>query len=54
MHLTCRDLKPENVVFVADELDSPLKIIDFGRSKILQPKERITERAGSVRTLQTP
>ena len=43
-----RDLKPENVVFTGEGLDSTLKVIDFGRSKILEPKEKITEKAGSV------
>ena len=29
-----RDLKPENILFLSDEEDSPIKVIDFGLSKI--------------------
>lgn len=32
-----RDLKPENFMFESDGLDSDLKIIDFGLSKLLKP-----------------
>lgn len=43
-----RDLKPENVLFEGESIESTLKIIDFGRSKILTPNQKIIERAGSV------
>lgn len=43
-----RDLKPENVVFISKDLSSGLKVIDFGRSKILEPKQKLVERAGTV------
>ncbi len=49
---TRSDLKPENVVFEGAGLESTLKIIDFGRSKILQPKKKFTERTGSVTRAQ--
>jgi len=42
-----RDLKPENILFV-DKDTLNLKVIDFGRSKILKPLEKINELAGSV------
>lgn len=42
------DLKPENIVFIESNLDSTLKIIDFGRSKILKVTQKLTEMAGSV------
>lgn len=29
-----RDLKPENFLFLTKENDSPLKVIDFGLSKV--------------------
>jgi calcium-dependent protein kinase len=29
-----RDLKPENILFLSEEEDSPIKVIDFGLSKI--------------------
>lgn len=41
-------MKPENIVFEAKDIGSTLKIIDFGRSGILQPKKGFTEKAGSV------
>lgn len=43
-----RDLKPENCVFEGQELESTLKVIDFGRSKILEPTQQITDKTGSV------
>jgi calcium-dependent protein kinase len=46
-----RDLKPENILFSGDEVDSDIKIIDFGRSKILKPLGKINELAGSVFSL---
>ena len=33
-----RDLKPENLLLLNNKDDSPLKVIDFGLSKILQEK----------------
>lgn len=35
-----RDLKPENLLFLSKEKDSPIKIIDFGLSKIYVPKKK--------------
>jgi len=43
-----RDLKPENILLEGDSIDSTVKVIDFGRSKILKPNEKIIEIAGSV------
>jgi len=43
-----RDLKPENIVFEGDKISSSIKIIDFGRSRILKNKQTINELAGSV------
>lgn len=43
-----RDLKPENCVFSGEELESTLKVIDFGRSKIIETAELFSDRAGSV------
>ena len=47
-HIVHRDLKPENVVFTDDKSNLFLKVIDFGRSKILQPREKFYELAGTV------
>lgn len=38
-----RDLKPENFLFANKEKDSPLKIIDFGLSKIYKAEEELAE-----------
>jgi calcium-dependent protein kinase len=42
IHGIChRDLKPENFLFATKAKDSPLKIIDFGLSKIYKPEEEL-------------
>lgn len=41
-------MKPENVVFEGKQVDSTVKIIDFGRSKIIEPKMKIKDKAGTV------
>jgi len=41
-------MKPENVVFDSVDIEGNLKIIDFGTSKVLQPKMNIADKAGSV------
>jgi calcium-dependent protein kinase len=45
-----RDLKPENCVFTGSQINSAIKVIDFGRSRMLAPTEQITDKAGSVRS----
>ncbi|KAI6696551.1 hypothetical protein NL676_016670 [Syzygium grande] len=42
-----RDLKPENFLFVNEQEDSPLKMIDFGLSTFFKPGETFTDVAGS-------
>ncbi len=44
-----RDLKPENIMFLENKMDSCIKVIDFGRSKVLKLDQKIDEVAGSVR-----
>eukprot|EP00744_Colponema_vietnamica_P002349 GILI01003701.1.p1 GENE.GILI01003701.1~~GILI01003701.1.p1 ORF type:complete len:490 (-),score=178.72 GILI01003701.1:255-1679(-) len=47
-HNIChRDLKPENFIFQTSEPDSPVKIIDFGLSKIFDAKTIMQTRAGT-------
>lgn len=46
----CRDLKPENILFEGREIESTVKVIDFGRSIILKPNQKLVEKAGSVNT----
>lgn len=43
-----RDLKPENILFSDEDDFLMLKVIDFGRSKILGLKEKVNELAGTV------
>lgn len=38
-----RDLKPENFLFATKAKDSPLKIIDFGLSKIYKQEDELAE-----------
>ena len=47
-HLMHRDLKPENILFTDEDDGLTLKIIDFGRSKILKMDETVNELAGTV------
>ncbi|KAF5823427.1 putative protein kinase CAMK-CDPK family [Helianthus annuus] len=42
-----RDLKPENFLFVDDDEDSVMKIIDFGLSSFFKPGEIFTDVVGS-------
>ena len=49
-HGVChRDLKPENILFSSMEPNSPIKIIDFGLSKVLNDMNQIMK--GEVGTL---
>ena len=47
-NIVYRDLKLENILFETSDPESAVKLIDFGRSKLLKPKQKITEFAGSV------
>ncbi|KAE8680619.1 Calcium-dependent protein kinase 2 [Hibiscus syriacus] len=42
-----RDLKPENFLFVNEEEDSPLKVIDFGLSIFFKPGDTLSAVVGS-------
>lgn len=47
----CRDIKPENILFAEPRLAATIKVIDFGRSKLLKRLDlnhKLTELAGSV------
>ena len=48
LHVIHRDIKPENILFADDNGSLMLKVIDFGRSKIMKPKEKVSELAGTV------
>ena len=43
-----RDLKPDNMMMSTAEDDSDIKIIDFGLSKIIGPKERSKDPFGTI------
>jgi serine/threonine protein kinase len=47
-HIVHRDLKPENIVFTETKSSLLLKVIDFGRSKVLKPYEKVNEMTGTV------
>lgn len=47
IHTHKRDLKPENILFATEEIDSPIKIIDFGTSRKFSTKN-MTKRLGTV------
>lgn len=53
MRIIHRDLKPENILFTEDRKSPLLKVIDFGRSKLLKPREKVNELAGTVFLLYT-
>jgi calcium-dependent protein kinase len=44
----CSDLKPENVLLTGPSLTSTIKVIDFGRSTFITPRQQLTEFTGSV------
>ena len=43
-----RDLKPENLLLLNNDPKSPIKVIDFGMSKICDPNDIMFERVGSA------
>ena len=43
-----RDLKPENLVLEGKEIDSNIKVIDFGTSAVFKQRERMREIMGTV------
>ena len=45
--ITHRDLKPENLLLLNEKDDSPVKVIDFGMSKIFNKDDCMYERVGT-------
>jgi len=43
-----RDLKPENILLINTSMDSDIKLMDFGLSKIIAPDETSTEPFGTL------
>lgn len=48
-----RDLKLENIMMLNDKDDSPLKLVDFGLSRILGPNETSKEPFGTLVNLKS-
>jgi len=48
MNVVHRDLKLENLMIKGKDIENGIKVIDFGRSKILKPQSKIKELAGSL------
>lgn len=44
-----RDLKPENIIFINEQSDSKLKVIDFGTSRKFDSTKKMTKRLGTVK-----
>jgi calcium-dependent protein kinase len=45
---TCRDIKPENLLFESEEPDANLKLIDFGTSLTFSKDKKMKQREGTV------
>lgn len=43
-----RDMKPDNIMMASKDEDSEIKLIDFGLSKIIGPKERSKDPFGTI------
>lgn len=43
-----RDMKPDNIMMATDDEDAEIKLIDFGLSKIIGPKERSKDPFGTI------
>ena len=43
-----RDLKPENLLFESNNEGSPLKVIDFGTSRVFDPTHKMDQKFGTV------
>ena len=41
------DIKPENILFLTEEEDSPIKVIDFGMAKVLPRLQYLTQLCGT-------
>ena len=42
-----RDLKPENILYESKNMDSPIKIIDFGTSQFFDKDKKMNKRYGT-------
>jgi calcium-dependent protein kinase len=42
-----RDLKPENIIFINNNEDYDLKVIDFGTSRNYKQNEKMNKRLGT-------
>lgn len=40
-------MKPENILYETEKEDSPIKIIDFGTSRVFNPSEKMNQKFGT-------
>ncbi len=43
-----RDIKPENILYDTKAIDSPIKIIDFGTSRVFDPNSKMNQKYGTA------
>jgi calcium-dependent protein kinase len=43
-----RDLKPENLLLATQDENSPIKVIDFGMSRIFNNKQAMFDKVGTA------
>lgn len=44
-----RDLKPENIMYESPKLDAPIKVIDFGTSRVFDSEsKKMMQKLGTV------
>jgi calcium-dependent protein kinase len=48
LHIVHRDLKPENLVLESDDIESNVKVIDFGTSTMFKSTEKLRDIMGTV------
>jgi calcium-dependent protein kinase len=43
-----RDLKPENVLYESSKSGAPIKVVDFGTSRVFNPNDKMNQKIGTV------
>eukprot|EP01066_Platyproteum_vivax_P006551 Platyproteum_vivax@DN232_c0_g1_i1.p1 len=46
-HIVHRDLKPENILMESERPDAPIKVIDFGTSRVFNPDRAMHQKLGT-------
>ena len=47
LNICHRDIKPENLLYLSNDADSEIKLIDFGLSRFLKEEEKLTNKVGT-------